>query len=121
MCYDSEQKSGKCVSDGAAIKRAGADTTPNKETDKNKNNKSKKKNGNNQTPKTTTEADDGICRCTGCANAPRHRWENCYYNHNSTNYRLDMDQGGHGSGGGHGGRDGRGGGGHQGRGGGDHG
>jgi hypothetical protein len=37
MCYDSEQKSGKRVSDGAVIKRAGADVTPNKETDKNKN------------------------------------------------------------------------------------
>ena len=41
MCYDSEQKSGKQVSDGADIKRAGADATPNKETDKNKNKKHK--------------------------------------------------------------------------------
>jgi len=116
MCYDSEQKSGKRVSDGAVIKRAGADATPNKETDKNKNKKHKNKNGSNQSPKTTTKADDGICRRKGCANAPRHRWENCYYNRNSTNYRPDMDQGGRGSGGGRGGRGGRGGGGHQGRG-----
>ena len=72
MCYDSKQKSGKRVSDGDAIKRAGADTTLNKETNKNKSKKAKSKGGNNQFPKTNMKADGGIYFCKSCANAPRH-------------------------------------------------
>ena len=103
MCWDSEQKTGKHQSDNQPLKRG------NNNGDKNQDDpKANKKNEGNKNDKANKKAkDDGLCRRRGCKDAPRHKWANCYYNRNSSNYRPDLDQAGGGRGG-CGGRGGRG-------------